>query len=110
VEILTLRLDSGDIQETLKNHDTWMEDVPNTLQQMQEKEENLTDDIINLNEMNTKLDTKVDNVAWKEANEDLVSSRRCATWSPRCAWMWMFIVVRWTRSWPPSSTTSRQWR
>jgi len=71
VEILTLRLDSGDIQETLKNHDTWMEDVPNTLQQMQEKEENLTDDIINLNEMNTKLDTKVDNVAWKEANDDL---------------------------------------
>merc|ERR1712195_298495 len=29
-------------------------------------------DIINLkNEMNTKLDTKVDNVAWKEANDDL---------------------------------------
>merc|ERR1712093_523988 len=40
--------------------------------QMQEKEENLTEDIINLkNEMNTKLDTKVDNVAWKEANDDL---------------------------------------
>jgi hypothetical protein len=39
---------------------------------MQEKEENLTDDIINLrNEMNIKLDTKVDNVAWKEANDDL---------------------------------------
>merc|ERR1739844_573217 len=36
------------------------------------KEENLTEDIINLkNEMNTKLDTKVDNVAWKEANDDL---------------------------------------
>merc|ERR1712196_233489 len=34
--------------------------------------ENLTEDIINLkNEMNTKLDTKVDNVAWKEANDDL---------------------------------------
>merc|ERR1712078_62873 len=42
------------------------------LQQMQEKEENLTEDLINLkNEMNTKLDTKVDNVAWKEANDDL---------------------------------------
>merc|ERR1719247_3193207 len=39
---------------------------------MQEKEENLTEDIINLkNEMNAKLDTKVDNVAWKEANDDL---------------------------------------
>merc|ERR1712184_231844 len=31
-----------------------------------------TEDINNLkNEMNTKLDTKVDNVAWKEANDDL---------------------------------------
>merc|ERR1711907_833688 len=68
-EISTMRLDIGDIQEALKNHDSWMEDVSNTLQQ---KEENLTEDIINLkNEMNTKLDTKVDNVAWKEANDDL---------------------------------------
>merc|ERR1719472_506787 len=71
-EISTMRLDIGDIQEALKNHDSWMGDVSNTLQQMQEKEENLTEDIINLkNEMNTKLDTKVDNVAWKEANDDL---------------------------------------
>merc|ERR1719178_593376 len=69
-EISTMRLDIGDIQEALKNHDSWMEDVSNTLQQM--KEENLTEDLINLkNEMNTKLDTKVDNVAWKEANDDL---------------------------------------
>jgi chromosome segregation ATPase len=71
-EISTMRLDIGDIQEALKNHDSWMEDVTNTLQQMQEKEENLTEDIINLkDEMNTKLDTKVDNIAWKEANDDL---------------------------------------
>merc|ERR1712093_900677 len=47
-EISTMRLDIGDIQEALKNHDSWMEDVSNTLQQMQEKEENLTEDIINL--------------------------------------------------------------
>ena len=61
-EISTMRLDIGDIQEALKNHDSWMEDVSNTLQQMQEKEENLTEDLINLkNEMNAKLDTKVDN-------------------------------------------------
>merc|ERR1719305_192741 len=65
-EIPTMRLDIGDIQEALKNHDSWMEDVSNTLQQMQEKEENLTEDLINMkNEMNAKLDTKVDNVAWK---------------------------------------------
>ena len=44
-EISTMRLDIGDIQEALKNHDSWMEDVSNTLQQMQEKEENLTEDI-----------------------------------------------------------------
>ena len=32
----------------------------------------MTEDITNLkNKMNTKLDTKVDNVAWKEANDDL---------------------------------------
>ena len=70
-EISTMRLDIGDIQEALKNHDSWMEDVSNTLQQMQEKEENLTEDIINLkNEMNTKLDTKVDNVAWKDRQSE----------------------------------------
>ena len=47
-EISTMRLDIGDIQEALKNHDSWMEDVSNTLQQMQEKEENLSEDMINL--------------------------------------------------------------
>jgi chromosome segregation ATPase len=31
-EISTMRLDIGDIQEALKNHDSWMEDVSNTLQ------------------------------------------------------------------------------
>eukprot|EP00913_Durusdinium_trenchii_P032459 g30389.t1 len=78
-EISTMRLDIGDIQEALKNHDSWMEDVSNTLQQMQEKEENLTEDIINLkNEMCTKLDTKVDNVAWKEANDDLDAAIKTA--------------------------------
>ena len=80
-EISTMRLDIGDIQEALKNHDSWMEDVSNTLQQMQEKEENLTEDIINLkNEMNTKLDTKVDNVAWKDRQSEcfcLVALLRC---------------------------------
>ncbi|CAJ1409346.1 unnamed protein product [Effrenium voratum] len=71
-EISTMRLDIGDIQEALKNHDSWMEDVSNTLQQMQEKEDNTTEDLINLkNEFTAKLDTKVDNVAWKEANDDL---------------------------------------
>lgn len=47
-EISTMRLDIGDMQEALKNHDSWMEDVSNTLQQMQEKEDNTTEDLINL--------------------------------------------------------------
>ena len=69
-EISTMQLDIGDIQEALKNHDSWMEDVSNMLQKRQENEDNK--DIINLkNEMNTKLDTRVDNVAWKETNDDL---------------------------------------
>merc|ERR1712205_28201 len=111
-EIPTMRLDIGDIQEALKNHDSWMEDVSNTLQQMQEKEENLTEDIINLkNEMNTKLDTKVDNVACKEANDDLdaaiktvrdmVSSLRLDVDAPG---------VRWMRSWLQFGMTSQQWK
>mmetsp|Transcript_18600 Transcript_18600/g.30504 ORF Transcript_18600/g.30504 Transcript_18600/m.30504 type:complete len:225 (-) Transcript_18600:40-714(-) len=41
-----------------------MEDVSNTLQQMQEKEDNITEDLINLKkEFITKLDGKVDNMA-----------------------------------------------
>ena len=36
-----------------------------------DKEENLSEDMISLkNELTAKLDTKVDNVAWKEANND----------------------------------------
>lgn len=38
-EISTMRLDIGDIQEALKNHDSWMEDVSNALQQKQEEDE-----------------------------------------------------------------------
>merc|ERR1711963_766425 len=73
-EISTMRLDIGDIQEALKNHDSWMEDVSNTLQQMQEKEENLTEDIINLkNEMNTKLDTKVNEKPFEDLKHCVAS-------------------------------------
>merc|ERR1740129_2383029 len=66
----------GDVQEALRYHDSWMEDVSKTLQQMQEKEENLTEYRINLkNEMNAKLDTKGDSVAlWTV--RDMVSSLR----------------------------------
>ncbi|CAE8608425.1 unnamed protein product, partial [Polarella glacialis] len=95
-EISTMRLDIGDTQEALKNHDSWMEDVSCTLQAMQEKEENLTEDMINLrDEMNAKLASKVDNVAWKEADDDLdaavktVSSLRL-DWTPPA--LFLFVV------------------
>ena len=48
------------IQEALRNHDSWMEDVSNTLQRMQEKEENLIEKTIEVlkiqSDMNTTLD------------------------------------------------------
>jgi len=111
-EISTMRLDIGDIQEALKNHDSWMEDVSNTLQQMQEKEENLTEDIINLkNEMNTKLDTKVDNVAWKEANDDLDAAiKTVRDMVFLCDLMLMLAAARWTKSWQPLGMISLRWK
>ncbi|CAE7607252.1 unnamed protein product [Symbiodinium sp. CCMP2456] len=67
-----MRLDIGHVQEALKTRDSWMEDVSNTLHQIQEREENLTDYIINFkNEMSAKLDDKVEHIAWKEANDAL---------------------------------------
>lgn len=62
-----------------------MEDVSNTLQQMQEKEENLTEDIINLkNEMCTKLDTKAGGHYWTS----IVSN----TWFSKVALLWQYLA------------------
>ena len=67
--------------QALKNHDSWMEDVSNTLQQMQEKEENLTEDLINLkNEMNAKLDTKVDNFFFGRRRLKMNSEKTKTVW------------------------------
>jgi len=74
-EISTLRLDIGDVQDALKNHDSWMEDASESLQSMQSREENIQEEMVLLkNEVNTTLSTKVDGVAWKEANDDLDSA------------------------------------
>jgi len=52
--------------------DLWTQDVPNTLKQLRDKQESLTEDIINLkNEVNTKLHIRVHNAAWKEAKNNL---------------------------------------
>ena len=68
--------DNSEIEETLPSaelcHDSRTKDVSRTLQLLQEKKENLAKNVINLkSEMNTKLDMKVDNVARKEANDEL---------------------------------------
>ena len=64
-----------------------MEDVSNTLQQMQEKEENLTEDIINLkNEMCTKLDTKATNGHYWTS---IVSVN---TWFSKVALLWQYLA------------------
>ena len=71
-EISTMRLDIGDIQEALKNDDSWMEDVSNTLQQMQEKEESMAQELRHAKQDEAdKLDAKVDSAMWKEHNEDV---------------------------------------
>ena len=68
-------LNLGDIQEALENYDSWMKDVSSALQLTQEKEEDITEDVMNLNdEMNTKLNTQADDVAWKEADDDFDAS------------------------------------
>ncbi|CAE8728892.1 unnamed protein product, partial [Polarella glacialis] len=80
-EISTMRLDIGDTQEALKNHDSWMEDVSCTLQAMQEKEENLTEDsILVFLVFVVAIDVVVDNVAWKEANDDLDAAVKTVPW------------------------------
>eukprot|EP00397_Hematodinium_sp_SG-2012_P017211 GEMP01017592.1.p1 GENE.GEMP01017592.1~~GEMP01017592.1.p1 ORF type:complete len:598 (+),score=157.34 GEMP01017592.1:82-1875(+) len=70
-EISTLRLDLTDVQETLKNHDSWMEDVSNTLRQMDEKEAAMGKDIGMLKrQVVERLDGKVDSALWNSRNED----------------------------------------
>ena len=63
-------------KEALKNHDGWMEDVSNTLQQMQEKEDNTTEDLINLK-----------NVPWVLDIVRHVSCDILMCFFSRCAWM-----------------------
>merc|ERR1719408_167592 len=71
-EISTMRLDMGDMQEALKAHDAWMEDVSQSLQECHERAGQLSADILALRDQTqAKLDGKVDLVAWQEQNDDL---------------------------------------
>merc|ERR1719411_932443 len=47
-EISTMRLDMGDMQEALKAHDAWMEDVSQSLQEAHERSQQLSEDITEL--------------------------------------------------------------
>merc|ERR1719174_2266504 len=59
-EISTMRLDMGDMQEALKAHDAWMEDVSQSLQEAHERVSGLGQDILTLRDQSqAKLDGKV---------------------------------------------------
>merc|ERR1712050_787995 len=74
-EISTMRLDMGDIQEALKAHDAWMEDVSQSLQEMQERCHQLSEDQADFRDQTqAKLDTKVDIVGWNDMNDDIDAS------------------------------------
>merc|ERR1719453_350638 len=66
-EISTMRLDMGDMQEALKAHDAWMEDVSQSLQEAHERCHQLSDDVVNLNQQTqANLDAKTDKTAWQD--------------------------------------------
>merc|ERR1719161_538141 len=70
-----MRLDMGDMQEALKAHDAWMEDVSQSLQEAHERCHQLSEDLAELREQTqAKLDTKVDIVAWNDMNDDIDAS------------------------------------
>merc|ERR1719335_1654791 len=74
-EISTMRLDMGDMQEALKAHDAWMEDVSQSLQEAHERCHQLSEDIAELRDQTQgKLDNKVDVAAWNEMNDDIDES------------------------------------
>merc|ERR1719163_733634 len=71
-EISTMRLDMGDMQEALKAHDAWMEDVSQSLQEAHERCHQLAGDIADLRDQTqAKLDGKVDVSNAKETEEKL---------------------------------------
>merc|ERR1719330_796329 len=74
-EISTMRLDMGDMQEALKAHDAWMEDVSQSLQEAHERCHQLAEDIAELRDQcQAKLDAKNDITAWNDMNDDIDAS------------------------------------
>jgi len=76
-EISTMRLDMGDMQEALKAHDAWMEDVSQSLQEAHERCHQLGEDTSELrSQTQAKLDAKTDITSWNDTNDDIDSSIR----------------------------------
>jgi len=74
-EISTMRLDMGDMQEALKAHDAWMEDVSQSLQEAHERCHQLSEDIGDVRQQTqAHLDAKVDIVTWNDMNDDVDAS------------------------------------
>merc|ERR1719235_1129244 len=74
-EISTMRLDMGDMQEALKAHDAWMEDVSQSLQECHERVSGLGQDILALRDQTqAKLDGKVDISGAQETESQLDSA------------------------------------
>jgi len=74
-EISTMRLDMGDMQEALKAHDAWMEDVSQSLQEAHERCHQQSEDLADMRgQTQAKLDSKVDIVAWNDMNDDIDAS------------------------------------
>merc|ERR1712205_13415 len=74
-EISTMRLDMGDMQEALKAHDAWMEDVSQSLQECHERVSGLGQDILALRDQTqAKLDGKVDVSGAQETESQLDSA------------------------------------
>merc|ERR1719390_69365 len=71
-EISTMRLDMGDMQEALKAHDAWMEDVSQSLQECHERCHQLAKDQFEMSgQVQAKLDTKTDILSWNDMNDDI---------------------------------------
>jgi chromosome segregation ATPase len=74
-EISTMRLDMGDMQEALKAHDAWMEDVSQSLQEAHERCGSLSEDIGEQRaQTQAKLDAKTDITSWNDTNDDVDAS------------------------------------
>lgn len=74
-EMSEMRLGMKDVQEAIKSHDAWIEDVSRSLQELHQGCQQQGDELAELRDQTqVKLDAKVDNVAWSDANDGIDAS------------------------------------